>query len=249
MIESSMENPTIYIIEDDAPLRQSVESLVSSKGYRCESFDSVEAFLSKKTSIQQPGCILLDFHLSGCDGLSFLKHHSEQANATPVVVLTAHADVPLAVQFMKAGALMLLRKPYEPKELLESMDAALEWDRRLIVLRKQSDRIRECFQQISNRQEVVLQCILDGAPNKTIAARLDVSDRTIEMERAEILRIFQVKNAVELAVVITESRVKPSTKSNETSKSESSSALSKVAEPHLLSKATQIKQSTTEDLC
>jgi len=248
MNESAMDNPTIYIIEDDAPLRQSVESLVSSKGYRCESFDSVEAFLSKLTSVQQPGCILLDFYLSGCDGLSFLKHHSEQANATPVIVLTAHADVPLAVQFMKAGALMLLPKPYEAKELLESIDAALEWDRRLIPLRKQSDRIRECFQQISKRQEVVLQFILDGAPNKTIAARLDVSERTIEMERSEILRIFQVKNAVELAVVITESRVKPNTKWDETSGSDSISATPKVAEPHLFSKAAQMKQSTTEDL-
>ncbi len=246
MIESA-QTPTVFIIEDDAVLRQSVESLVSSKGYRSESFNSVEEFLVKTSPIDQPSWILWDFHLSGRDGLSFLKDHCEQTYATPVVVLTAHADVQIAVEFMKAGASMLLRKPYEPKELLDSIESAIEWDQRMLALRKQKGRIEECFRMLTKRQETVLQMILDGSPNKAVAARLDISERTIEMERAEIFRIFQVKNAVELAVIITESRLRLENKFNEANISENVPSSSNIAQPHLLNKVSLSKPSPHRD--
>lgn len=198
--------PTVYIIEDDTDLRESVVSLVSSKGYRCESFDSAEMFLNKSSPTQQPGCILLDFQLKGCDGLAFLKQHRESSYMTPVVVVTAHADVRLTVEFMKAGASTLLKKPYEIVELLNSIDIALEWDRNQFVARQQKERVQNCFRKLSKRQEDILAFVLNGAMNKAIAAELDVSERTVESERAEILRTFGVKNVVELAVLITEFR-------------------------------------------
>lgn len=247
MNESEQVIPIVYIVEDDADLRESVESLVSSKGYRSESFNSVEDFLVKESPIDQPSCILLDFHLRGRDGLAFLKDHREQSYATPVVVLTAHADVQIAVKFMKAGASMLLRKPYEPKELLDAIDHAIEWDRRMLALRKQHEHIEGCFRFLTKRQEIVLQMILDGSPNKAVAARLDISERTIEMERSDIFRIFRVKNAVELAVIITESRWALDSKANEASITTSVSSTSSIAQPHLLNKVAMRKPSSPNE--
>jgi len=194
------------MIEDDADLRESVGSLVSTKGYRYETFDSVEAFLSSEMQSQASGCILLDFQLRGRNGLSFLEQYRDQPNAMPVVVLTAHADVPITVKFMKAGATMLLRKPYETSELLDAIEKALELNRQQLEYRSQVQHYTSCLSKLSNRQVITLQSVLDGTCNKSIASILDVSERTIEMDRADILKVFSVKNAVELAVSITKSR-------------------------------------------
>ncbi len=199
--------PIVYLIEDDVALRQSVEALLSTNGYQCVAFGAVEEFTQLPARTQKPGCILLDFVLGGCDGLSFLKEYHERPDAMPVVVLTGHADVPIAVDFMKAGASMLLKKPYEPKSLLDCIEKAIEWDRNSLQQRRQANDCLACYGQLSPRQELILESILEGLPNKLIAAKLGVSERTIETERAEIIRIFGVKNAVELAVLLTSARV------------------------------------------
>jgi FixJ family two-component response regulator len=197
---------TVFVIEDDVELRQSVEALLSAHGYQCQSFGAVEEFTQIPTAQRKPGCILLDFVLSGCDGLSFLKAYRERADAMPVVVLTGHADVPIAVDFMKAGASTLLKKPYEAPNLLDCIGQALERDRSSLHQRQQVEHCLACYKQLTPRQEQIVESMLEGLPNKLIATKISVSERTVETERAEIIRTFGVKNAVELAVLITYAR-------------------------------------------
>jgi len=246
MNESELDVPTIYIIEDDADVRSSVECLVVSGGYQFESFASVEDFLMKETQPHIVGCMLLDFHLQGCDGMAFLKRYLEQPNSHPVIVLTAHADVPIAVQFMKMGASMLLRKPYQAVDLLASIESAITWDRRMHIDRVFQEKISEGFRKLTKRQIAVLDMVLEGAPNKSVAGQLKVSERTIEMERAEILKIFEVKNSVELAVVITQSRLRKSSTSGQPDSS-NSEAVNAIAEPHLLSRLSFVKKSSIQN--
>ncbi len=204
---SDKADATIYIIEDDIALQKSVEALLSANGYLCRSFGTVEDFLRLPMEGRNPGCILLDFVLSGCDGLSFLKEYRERLDAMPVIVLTGHADVPLAVDFMKAGASTLLKKPYEASNLLGCIEKAVVWDRNSLRQRQHVERCHECLERLTPRQEQIVESMLEGLPNKTIATKLGVSERTIETERAEIIRTFGVKNAVELAVMITNARI------------------------------------------
>lgn len=203
---NNVKHASVYLIEDDVALRASVEALLSTSGYQCVSLGTVEEFLGLPLNTRSPGCILLDFVLSGRDGLSFLKEYHERSDAMPVVVLTGHADVPIAVDFMKAGASMLLNKPYEPRSLLDCIEKAIAWDRQSLSQRQQARDCLACLEQLSPRQELILESILEGLANKLIAAQLAVSERTIETERAEIIRVFGVKNAVELAVLLTNAR-------------------------------------------
>jgi two-component system, LuxR family, response regulator FixJ len=198
--------PTVYLIEDDESQRTALEMIVAARGFQTAAFASSEAFMSAWSRDDAPGCIVLDFLLHGRDGLSFLKLHRERYDAMPVIVITGHADVSVAVQFMRAGAATLLLKPYEPDELLLHIDQAIAWDQQSLTNRRQSETVQALERTISYRQHQILDMILSGDANKVIAAQLGVSERTIELERAELFRLFNVRNAVELAVLVTESR-------------------------------------------
>ncbi len=207
MNHDALSHKSVYLIEDDIVQRNSLESLLRARGYTTFSFGSSEAFHSRPRLDRMPGCILLDFFLGGQDGLSFLKIHRERVDAMPVIVLTGHADVSVAVNFMKAGASTFLVKPYDADELLDCVDQAINWDQSTLDARLKSHHVRKCLEQLSERQKALKNLVLMGAPNKVSASQLELSERTIELERAEILKIFGVKNAIELAVLITQSQL------------------------------------------
>lgn len=199
---------TVFLIEDDPDQRESLSAVLNRSGYRTIAFDSAEQFIQYQPNERQPGCLLLDFLLSGRDGLSFLHHHREDFTGVPVVVLTGHADVATAVKFMKAGASSLLLKPYDMAELLQAIRQAVEWDARTLPARIKMDHVRRCRAKLTERQRQIKGMVLSGSPNKVIASQLQVSERTVELERAWILKLFDVKNAIELAVLIAEAQAR-----------------------------------------
>lgn len=197
---------TVYLIDDESEQRRSLAALLNVRGYPTVEFVNTEEFEREQVGDRKPGVIVLDFIFQGStDGLTFLGRHRDRLDGLPVIVLTGHADVSVAVQFMKAGASTLLLKPLDPEELFENVEKAIEWDVRTLPVRKKAELVRRTMQLLSERQRTVQKLILEGLANKAIAAQLQLSERTIELERAEILRMFQVKNAVELAVLVTES--------------------------------------------
>jgi FixJ family two-component response regulator len=197
----------VYLIEDDPVQRHSMETLLRASGYTTVCFASSEDFLNRSRSERKPGCILLDFVLRGQDGLSFLKIHRERVDAMPVIVLTGHANVALAVDFMAAGASTLLVKPFDADELIDYVAQAIAWDQSTIEARLQIQHVRNCLEQLTDRQRIIKDLVLDGRANKVIAGQLDLSERTIELARADVLKTFGVKNAIELAVLLTQSQV------------------------------------------
>jgi FixJ family two-component response regulator len=177
-----------------------------AKGYRYEVFESIENFEHRFSSTVRPGCILIGLSIHDVNVISFLKQHFHQANAIPVIILTEQVNIPIEIATLATSSLMLLAEPYELNKLMEMIDSALELDRWCLDNHRKVEHFRDCTRQLSKRQEVIMQLILAGEPNKVIAAGLSISERTVETERAEIMRIFSVKNAVNLAVLIAESR-------------------------------------------
>ncbi len=194
------------MIEDDPVQRDSIEAILGQSGYTTFSYSSSEEFYNRPRIERKPGCILLDFLLRGQDGLSFLKVHQERADAMPVIVLTGYADVGLAVDFMSAGASTLLVKPFDTDELINYIAQAIAWDQSTLETRLKIQHVRMSLGLLTERQRIIKNLVLQGLANKVIASQLDLSERTIELARADVLKIFGVKNAIELAVLLTQSQ-------------------------------------------
>lgn len=200
-------NATVYIVEDDTPGRESLVETLQQRGYRCRAFASAEEFLDAG-KLSRPGCMVLDYRLPGINGLE-LQAKLAESNAggdalLPIIVTTGYADVPTAVRFMEQGAVTLLEKPYQVSQLTMAIDSAIEMDHVLSRVRKRFERISKAFQALSNREQEVLHAIATGKLNKSIAKVLKVSVRTIETDRAHIIKKFNAETAGEVVGMYTE---------------------------------------------
>lgn len=197
---------TIHIVDDEQSVRDSLASLVGQLGHQTKCYADAESFLSVG-QYERPGCLLLDQVLTGMSGIDLLEQLRKQQSSLPVILLSAHLDVPLAVRAMGCGALTLIEKPGDFNSLSGIITDALAWDRQQLVVERRVKEFAKREQTLTDRERLVLDKILSGNPNKAIARSLDVSERTIESDRAKILKRFEAGNVVELASKITECRV------------------------------------------
>jgi two-component system response regulator DctR len=203
-------NATVFIVDDDAIVREGMAWLLRSRRLISESFDSADAFermlhgdpspLSNGAPLQA-GCILLDVRMPGQSGLALFEKliASGLARAWPVIFLTGHADVPTAVDTVKRGAFDFCEKPFSDNALVDRVEQALAvsgaWlDARQILAERQT-RLSE----LTDRERDVMQLVIEGLPNKLIADQLDISVRTVEVHRSRVFDKMNVKSAVELA--------------------------------------------------
>ncbi|ABM60520.1 response regulator transcription factor [Verminephrobacter eiseniae] len=195
---------TVYIVDDDAGVRDALAWLLRSRRLPSESFASAEAFdamLQSHPPRRQPCCLLLDMRMPGMSGLALFDLLAQRGDlgTLPVIFLTGHADVPTAVDTVKRGAFDFCEKPFSDNALVDRIEQALaESARRLAQLRERSDlqlRLRE----LTERERDVLDRVVAGMPNKLIADQLEISVRTVEVHRARVFDKMQVKSAVELA--------------------------------------------------
>ncbi|MGE4480902.1 response regulator FixJ [Acidocella sp.] len=181
-----MTSQIVHLIDDDAAVRHAVAFLLASSGIAVRAHESAPAFLEALSSIQ-PGCIITDIRMPGMSGLELQRELTARRIFLPVIVMTGHGDVPLAVQAMKAGAVDFIEKPFSDKTLLAAVQEAMarwEQDTARQCLR---DEARTKLASLTPREREVLERLVDGLPNKSIAHELKISARTVEVHRANLM--------------------------------------------------------------
>jgi FixJ family two-component response regulator len=194
---STQDVPTVFIVDDDRDVRESLQELLESVGLQSKSFGTAQEFLSTPRSAG-PSCLILDVRLPGISGLD-LQHELKRGKVSiPIIFLTAHADVPMSVRAMKSGAVEFLTKPFRHQDLLDAVQRALTRDR--IVREKQRDtaELRQRYNTLSVREREVMNLVVSGLLNKQIAAELGASEATVKMHRSQVMKKMQAKSLPEL---------------------------------------------------
>ena len=197
-------NATVYIVDDDAEVRDALAWLLRSRRLLSEGFASAEAFeamLHARTVCKDPACVLLDVRMPGMSGLALFDRLDARGvlPALPVIFLTGHADVPTAVATVKRGAFDFCEKPFSDNALVDRVEQALQASADYLATVRAHQDVRERVHELTDREQAVMRLVIDGLPNKLIADGLSISVRTVEVHRARVFDKMQVKSAVELA--------------------------------------------------
>jgi two-component system response regulator FixJ len=191
------EQTLVHVIDDDDAVRSSLEFLLRTAKIDVRTYESATAFLSQLKAGER-GCIVTDVRMPEMSGIEMLRRLKEMSIALPVIVITGHGDVSLAVEAMKAGAVDFLEKPFEDERVLAAIDLALERDHQEGARAAERTRVREKIAQLSQREREVLDGLVAGAANKTIAFDLGISARTVEVYRANVMTKMEAKSLSEL---------------------------------------------------
>jgi FixJ family two-component response regulator len=192
-----MPDPTVYIVDDDPDMRDSLRWLLKTVGLRSVTFSSAGEFL-QRFSGEGPACLVLDVRMPGTSGLDLFAEMNARGLRMPVLFITAYADVPMAVRAMKSGAVEFLEKPFNGQVLLEKIQRAVEDDAVRISRESGLDEVRARLEKLTGKEREVLGMIRDGRPNKEIAARLEVTPRAVELRRASLMKKLGVSSLPEL---------------------------------------------------
>lgn len=197
-------NALVYIVDDDAGVREALAWLLRSRRLLSESFDSAEAFeamLQTRSAQRQPCCLLLDVRMPGMSGLALfdLLLARGELPGMPVIFLTGHADVPTAVDAVKRGAFDFYEKPFSDNALVDRIEKALARSATHLEQLRERSSLEERLHDLTERERDVMDLVVAGLPNKLIADQLDISVRTVEVHRSRVFDKMQVKSAVELA--------------------------------------------------
>ncbi|HET7058878.1 MAG TPA: response regulator FixJ [Nitrospiraceae bacterium] len=200
---------TIYVIDDDAAARDSLAFLLKSAKLTVQAFESADLFAASLPSLER-GCIVTDIRMPGMSGLELLKHIRKQANPMPVIVITGHGDIPLAVEAMRHGAADFLEKPFDDEVILASVTAALDQQQRDGERDAYRTVLHERLATLSTRERQVLESLVAGLPNKSIAFDLGISPRTVEIYRANVMTKMDAGSLSELVRMALLSGIIPS---------------------------------------
>ncbi len=187
----------VHVIDDDEAVRQSLEFLLRAAGVTARTYESAAAFLNALPAIET-GCVITDVRMPGISGIELLRRLSEMQVKLPVIVITGHADVPLAVEAMKNGAVDFLEKPYEDELLLGSVRSALDRSQQNAARNSKRVEVEARLATLTNREREVLEGLVAGKPNKIIAFDLAISPRTVEIYRANVMTKMAAASLSEL---------------------------------------------------
>lgn len=187
----------IWIVDDDPKVRQSLSDLLESVGYRVRAFESGAQMLAVVEELGQ-GCVVLDVRLGGESGLKVQANLAERNLDVPIVFVSGHADVPISVQAMKAGAIDFLQKPFREQDLLDAIANALEYSRSIHSRLEFTRELRERYQKLTRRERQVLRLVVSGLMNKQIAADLGISEVMVKVHRASVLKKMEADSLAEL---------------------------------------------------
>jgi FixJ family two-component response regulator len=193
--------PTIFVVDDDEALRDSLRWLLEAHGYEVALYDSAERFLSDDAAMR-PGCLLLDMRMPGMSGQELFDALIERGNRMPVVFITGHGDVPMAVAAVKKGAVDFIEKPFSEEDLLRLVGQCLERDilQREAVAASASIVARQAA--LTPREREVLELIVAGKPNKVIADQLAISPKTVEVHRSRVMEKMGVRSVAGLVQAV-----------------------------------------------
>jgi two-component system response regulator FixJ len=189
--------PTVFIVDDDKEVREAIELLMTSIGLATQSFPSAQAYLDSFDP-NRPGCLILDVRMKGMSGLDLQQRLAAEALHPPIIMITGHGDVPMAVRAVKSGAIDFIEKPFNDQVLLDAIHRALERDDENRGQASRLADIRERIERLTPREREILEQVAAGKRNKVIAADLNISQSTVEAHRAKVMEKMEARSLSDL---------------------------------------------------
>jgi FixJ family two-component response regulator len=200
--------PTVFIIDDDRGMRQSIQDLVESVGLRAESYATGEEFLKRKRT-NDPSCLVLDVRLPQMSGLDFQRQLAETGMQIPIVFVTAHGDVPMSVRALKSGAVEFLTKPFRDQDLLDAIHQALQRDRTAQEQKAEIHDLQGRYHALTRREQEVMTLVVSGMLNKQIASEIGASEATVKIHRGQVMHKMQAGSVVDLVRMADKLKLSP----------------------------------------
>jgi FixJ family two-component response regulator len=200
-----MNRPTVFIVDDDAGVRDSLAMLLELKGFRTRTFAAAEAFLAEYRP-EWPGCLVLDLRMPGMSGLELQADLARRGSALPVIIITAHGDVATTRSALKGGAVDFIEKPIDDEALVAAIAAALDRDARERDRAQAAAGAAERFARLTSREREVLALVAEGRHNREIAVALGISPRTVEVYKARLMEKLQVRRLPDLVRLVLENQ-------------------------------------------
>lgn len=191
------QQPTVFVVDDDASVRDAIGNLFESVGINAQMFGSTEEFM-QAPRLDAPKCLVLDVRLPGKSGLEFQQELKTSGLEIPIIFITAHGDIPMTKRAMKGGAIEFLTKPFEKKDLLDAVEHGLESDRTRREELAELAVIESHYEDLSPREREVMDLVVEGLINKEIAARLGLSEVTVKIHRGRVMQKMQVPSLADL---------------------------------------------------
>ncbi|MCJ7555721.1 MAG: response regulator transcription factor [Gammaproteobacteria bacterium] len=199
--DNTADKPTVFVVDDDEPVRDSLRMLMRSVGLNAETFSGAAEFLAAYDP-DHPGCLVLDIRMPGMSGMELQDKLNEIHAILPIIFITGHGDVPMAVKAIQYGAADFIQKPFRDQDLLDRINKAIEQDASNRAQLLETRDIEERLSNLTPREKEVLELIVDGRPNKVIAADLEVSQRTVEIHRARVMDKMRASSLAHLVRMV-----------------------------------------------
>jgi FixJ family two-component response regulator len=193
----TIEQAAVFVVDDDEAMRDSIVCLLESANLPCRMFGDARAFLDA-CEPGRPGCLLLDIRMPGMSGMELLAHLKSNGYSQPVIIITGHGDVPLAVRALKSGAFDFVQKPFGAQDLLDKVQAALEQVRADRRKNLKQDMLRGRFGALTGREREIMELVVAGDSSKVIAMKLGISSKTVDIHRSNIMKKLDVQTVAEL---------------------------------------------------
>jgi FixJ family two-component response regulator len=191
--------PTVFVVDDDISVRESLEPLIASAGWRAETFASAHDFLSRPRPTG-PSCLVLDVTMPGLNGLELQRQLGARTDM-PIIFITGYGDVPMSVQAMKAGAVEFLTKPFKEDVLLEAIRGAIERSREALQQESARRALRDCYALLTPREREVMALVVSGLLNKQVGGELGISEITVKAHRGQVMRKMKADSLADLVTM------------------------------------------------
>ncbi|MBD2858025.1 response regulator transcription factor [Spongiibacter sp. KMU-158] len=192
---------TVYLVEDDDAVRDSLQMVLESVGHKVASYSRADAFL-EDFSTDMAGCMVLDIRMPGMNGMELQRQLNNRNSILPIIFVTGHGDVPMAVEAMQRGAVDFVQKPYREEELLSKIQQAITADTENRAALDEKHKIAERLSELTPREKQVMDLMIEGKANKVIAYDLDISQRTVEIHRARVMEKMGVRSLAHLVRMV-----------------------------------------------